>query len=139
MAANLSHKNQNILALDVGEKRIGLAIGGSIAKLPTPIETIANDDQTLTTLSAIISRESIDILVVGIPRNQSGEETAQSASIRSFGKQLADRLGFPVKYADESLSSHRADEYLSAHPSSKTYQDSLAAVFILDEYFGMMD
>lgn len=137
MAAALSPKR--ILALDVGDARVGLAVGSTVAKLPTPIETLKRDNAFWDAFSDVVEREEIDRIVVGLPRNMSGEETKQSASIRVFAQSIEERTGFEVIFVDESLSSRRADTYLHQNKSSRVAQDSLAAAFILQEYFDMIE
>lgn len=137
MAAALSPRR--ILALDVGDVRVGMAVGSTVAKLPSPIETLKRDDTFWEKLTGILEREEVNGVVVGLPRNMSGEETAQSALIRTFSLEFSEKTGFDVSFVDESLSSHRADTYLQENNSSRAAQDSLAAAFILQEYFDMME
>jgi putative Holliday junction resolvase len=127
-----------ILGLDIGDKRIGLAVTHVIAKLPAPIETLPNDENLITSLHEIIKREDIRMLVVGIPRNLKGEETAQSDKIRTQAQRLAKELEQTVIYVDESLSSARADNYIS-ESSKELAQDSVAACFILEEFLGTIE
>jgi putative holliday junction resolvase len=127
--------NGYILGLDIGDARIGLAIASPIAKLPQPIETILNDATAVPTLRAIIEREGITTLVVGVPRNLEGRETAQSEKIRLQAESLAAEIGLDPIFVDESLSSKRADEYQQKQKKVQHAQDSVAACFILDEYF----
>lgn len=129
--------NQVILGLDVGDARIGLAVAGSVARLPSPIETIQRGDDEVDLLQKIISRESADIIVVGIPRNLSGEETAQSTKIRQFADFIKQNISVPIIFVDESLSSKRADEYIKNTKNAE--QDSVAACFILQEYFDTLE
>ena len=126
--------DESILALDVGDARIGLARAGSLAKLPQPLKAIRNDENALRNLKQTIQAENIGLLVIGLPRNMKGEETAQSRKIREFAKSL-DELGIESQFADESLSSKRADKYMAQNKKAAADQDSLAACFILEEYF----
>lgn len=135
----MAHKlptNGRILGLDIGDARIGLAAAHVIARLPTPLETVPNDENLHQKLKEIVDREDVSLLVAGIPRNMTGEETAQSAKIRRQAAEIAQNLGINLDFADESLSSHRADEYLGSNKKSDAAQDSLAACFILEEFIG---
>ena len=134
----ISTLNGSILGLDIGDARIGLAVMHSVARLPRPIETIPNDMEAVETLKAIIKREDIKLLVCGIPRNLSGEETEQSKKIREKATFLSDKLNLEVLFADESLSSVRADEYQVRH-GYEVPHDSLAACFILEEFLSTID
>ena len=125
-----------ILALDVGEKRIGLAITSVIAKLPRPYNTINNEVGVWDKLTQIINNESIDMLVVGLPRNLDGGETEQTKYARTFATKLGHHVNLPVVLQDEALTSRKAEAELRS--TSKQYDkgaiDSLAATYILEDY-----
>ncbi len=125
-------QNINILALDVGDARIGAAIAGSIAKLPSPLGIIANDQDVLENLKTLIEEHKADLIIIGLPRNMQGEETQQSGQSRDFAEQLADITDVNIVFADESLSSQRARQ----HSPDRKYVDDIAACFILEEYLG---
>lgn len=134
----MAHKlplNGTILGLDIGDKRIGLARANAVAKLPAPIETILNDENTVTNLEEIIHREDVNTLVVGIPRNMDGDETPQSAKIRKLADTIAQQISIEMVFVDESFSSVRADEYIAGFKKQGFSQDSIAACFILQEFF----
>jgi putative holliday junction resolvase len=126
--------NQTILALDVGSKRIGSAIAGTVARLPRPYGDFSNDgpEAVSKALQAVIDAESVDAIVVGVPRNLQGEETAQSEEIRSLVASL--EVTVPFTFVDESLSSVRADAVTADGQYPQASRDSLAACFILEEY-----
>ena len=135
----MAHKlptSGRILGLDIGDARIGLAAAHIIARIPAPLETLLNNVDLYAKLREIVAREDIGLLVVGIPRNMQGEETAQSAKIRAQAEDIAKELGIELVFADESLSSRRADDYLAQNKKSGATQDSLAACFILEEFIG---
>jgi putative holliday junction resolvase len=123
-----------ILAMDIGGARIGLATAHVVAQIPTPIETVANDESLIPVLKGIVDREDVVLLVVGVPRNLNGEETAHSAQIRKQAEVIAESLNQDIEYIDESLSTSRADKYLSDNKKSSFPQDSIAACFILEEF-----
>jgi putative Holliday junction resolvase len=138
MAVN-STRNFYTLGLDVGDVRIGTAIAGSIARIPQPNETVDRTDNPIASLRRIINAEDIEKIVIGIPRNLKGEETPQSAKIRQFATEIEKTLGLPIVFVDESLSSKRADKFLSDQKRQAATQDSIAACFILDEYFATLE
>lgn len=128
--------HRNLMALDVGERRIGLAIANSSNRLSRPLKTIVNNDGATTEISRIISSEPISILVVGLPRNLNGEDTAQTNFVRSFADELGSKIEIPVFFEDEALSSVRAKESLKQRkkPYDKAEIDSQAACYILDDF-----
>lgn len=123
----------SIVALDVGEKRIGVAIASQIARLARPLTTIPNDKHTLEVLNQIIQEESVTTLVVGLPRNLSGEDTPQTAYVRQFTEQLDHDM---IRFQDEALTSKKAEMELRQRgkPYTKGDIDALAATYILDDY-----
>lgn len=125
-----------LMALDVGERRIGVAVASTIARLPRPVATVLNDDQVWESLRKIITDELIDGVIVGRPLNMSGAETAQTESVRTFMREFAEHFQLPVTEQDETLTSHKAETELSARGGnfSKGDIDALAAVYILEDY-----
>lgn len=137
--ANRSTPNGYILGLDVGEKRIGVAVASLIAKLPRPLQELQASPEVFGQIKELVNQESIELVVVGVPRNLDGAETTQSAQIRAFGVELGKYLTVPIEYADESLSSVRADELNRQGVHKGASRDSLAACFILEEFLNTMN
>lgn len=124
---------KNYLAIDVGSKRIGLAIANSVARLPNPLVILPNHEDIYKEIDQIIKKENIGLIIVGLPRNMSGEETAQSDFSRQFAAGLNEITDIKIEFADESLSTKRVkDSTYRKDPSG--YLDSIAACFILEEY-----
>lgn len=122
------------LGIDYGEARIGLALANSVAKLPSAYGIVANDKEILQKLIEIAENERIDKIIVGLPRNMSGQETGQSKVIRKFADELASNTDKPIIFSDESLSSVRAAGSKNYKPTSAKYQDDIAACYILEEF-----
>lgn len=126
----------NILALDIGDSRIGIAMASSIAKLPRPFAILKNDPNVFKEINTIVSQNNVRTIVVGLPRNMQGEETAQSGVSRKFAQDLQERMDVEVVFADESLSTQRAErERFKTGRNDSKYLDDVAACFILEEYF----
>ncbi len=124
------------LALDVGDKRIGIAKANSISRLPQPFLTINVDDGIMDTINQIIKDEQINVLVLGLPRGMDGQETEQSRKTRKFYDEIKKKINIDVYLIDEAGTSLKAKAELEAR--GKTYQksdiDSLAATYILEDY-----
>ena len=127
--------SQSLLALDVGERRIGVAIADSSIRIAVAYDTIAVDGTEVAQVRELLSQESIDVLVVGYPRNQSGESTKQTAYVEGFVEKLG-QLDVSIVYQDESLTSVMAEEILKQRkqPYEKGEIDALAASLILQDY-----
>lgn len=132
--------NRNYLALDVGEKRIGVALADSAVRIAIAYDTIEVDDTEVEQIQKLLISEQIDTLVVGYPRNQSGEATAQTAFVEAFVERLG-TIESDVVYQDESLTSVRAEEILAARkkPFEKGDIDAIAASLILQDYLESND
>jgi putative Holliday junction resolvase len=128
-------KTITLLSLDVGEKRIGIAQVDTGTKIAFPVGTIEVDGLELERLRQIIAEVEPSKLVVGFPRNQSGEATEQSRAVQKFAQSLR-IFHTPVVYQDESLTSVVAEERLKRHgkPYEKADIDSEAARIILQDY-----
>lgn len=129
-----SNEPKRYIALDVGEQRIGVAVGDSAIKIATPAGWYTNDEGFAVQLEALLDHHRPDALVVGYPRNQSGEATKQTAYVEQFMTDLHPEV--PVLYQDEALTSVQAEQRLIAlkKPYSKGDIDVEAAVIILQDF-----
>lgn len=125
-----------ILALDVGAARIGLALASRVARLATPYKTIVNTSDSIEQLRAICEQEGVQELVIGLPRGMNGQDTAQTATVREYGAEVAEAVRVPIAWQDEALTSVKAQEELERRgkPYRKEDVDSLAATYILEDY-----
>jgi putative holliday junction resolvase len=123
------------IALDVGAARIGVALADSAVKIAIPYGAIEVDGTELEAIARLAIDESADVIVVGYPRNQSGEPTAQTAFVEEFAKGLSD-MASKIVFQDESLTSVMAEQRLKARGAAYTKGDidAEAAVIILQDY-----
>jgi putative Holliday junction resolvase len=130
----MSH-SKSFLALDVGEKRIGVAVGDSAVRIAMPFDVIDVDGKEIERIARLIVDQNVDTLVIGYPRNQSGEPTAQTTYVETFAAQLTD-IAPRIAYQDESLTSVLAEQQLKSHGKaySKGDIDAQAAAIILQDY-----
>lgn len=124
-----------MLAFDVGEKRIGIAEGDTMLKIAFPVGVIFVDGLEFERIGQLIAEKEPTALVVGYPRNQSGEVTSQTAVSHDFANQLH-QFGLEVAFQDESLTSVMAEDRLKSRdkPYEKSEIDSEAATIILQDY-----
>jgi putative Holliday junction resolvase len=126
-----------LLGIDLGDRRIGLALADDDGSAAWPLVTIRRGtslDADLIALLAVIDDHAVDELVVGLPLEASGAEGPQSAKTRDWATAVAERLGRPVVLRDERLTSHLAETRLgpmkrgrSGGPPSKTQRDAYRA------------
>lgn len=124
-----------ILAVDFGEKRIGLATSDASASLATPRRTLhrKSDEATLGDLERFCRDEEIALVVFGIPRSPSGVESAFADRVRSFAAKLGRRTGLPVRFHEETLTSDEAKRRLPPSASREDL-DPMAAAVLLEDY-----
>lgn len=131
MAAN------NLLCLDVGEKRVGVARASSQARLAEPYTTLVNDNTIYQQIARLVTQLEANRLIVGLPRNSNGEDTAQTDVVRRFVDALQTEIRtIAVEFQDEADTSRKAEAELIARkkPYQKSYIDVLAATYILQDY-----
>jgi len=129
-----------ILALDLGKKRIGLAIsdplGITAQGLPNIERTRKRDD--LEAVAQLAAGREAGLILMGNPVNMGGVEGRQSAWVREFGDAIAKRTGLPVKYWDERLTSVEAGRVLRSSgigiEKRAAAVDRLSAVILLQSY-----
>ena len=124
-----------IIGLDIGEKRIGVATADTSVKIATPHSTVSVDGTEIETILKIMSNAGTNLVVVGLPRNSKGEQTAQSEIVRRFATKLQSR-GARIKFQDESLTSVLSERRLKLRkkPYSKEEIDREAATIILQDF-----
>jgi putative holliday junction resolvase len=129
-----------IMALDVGERRIGVAISDSSLLIAQPRPTMErkNLDSDLLFLSQLAQQNEVHEIVVGKPLHMNGRESRQSEKIARFGRKLSARSGLPVIFRDERLTSVAAEEHLEEMGLNwrkrREQVDKMAALIILQEY-----
>jgi len=131
-----------ILALDVGKKRIGLAVSDELGWTAQGLETFQRTRirEDLARLKELADHWNIHTLLVGQPLHMSGEPSRQSEYTREFADRLKEHLSLPVIFWDERLTSVEAERVLRESGASlekrKKAVDRLAAVLLLESYLG---
>jgi putative pre-16S rRNA nuclease len=132
--------NTRVLALDLGKKRIGLALsdplGITAQGLPTLQRTTIRED--LAALAAIASKHEVGLILLGHPLNMSGSEGRQAIYTRDFADRITERIGLPVRFWDERLTSVEAgrilrDSGISIQKRARAV-DQMAAVILLESF-----
>ncbi len=126
-----------IIGLDVGEKRIGVAKADSKTRIAVPVGYIEVDGSEWEQLKRVAFLNDTKFFVLGLPRSNEGNETAQSLYARNFGKTLTEKIpGAKIRFEDESLTSVEAERRLKAR--KKKYErgdiDAEAASIILQDF-----
>ena len=126
-----------VIGLDIGEKRIGVAKADSSTRIAVPVGFVEVNGNEWQELDKIARLNNTNFFVLGLPRSNEGNETAQSLYARNFAKKLTEMIpGAHIKFQDESLTSVVAEERLKAR--KKKYEkgdiDTEAATIILQDF-----
>jgi putative Holliday junction resolvase len=129
-----------IMAVDYGEKRVGLALSDPLKIFAYPYKTIDNDITFWKIFLDLISENSVEMIILGYPLRESGEKSASTLMVEKFCDELKKRVKLPVKYWDERYSSCLAQEIIiQSVPGKKKRRnkgllDMNAAAILLKEY-----
>lgn len=126
------------LALDMGDRRIGVAISDMSGLLARPLEVFARTSRVadFAHVADLIAAHQVEALVVGLPFNMDGSEGSQAAWVRDYTGALAATIDVPVHLCDERLTTVEAADIMRAQGKtpSKDWIDAVAAAVILQSY-----
>ncbi|MDD3284138.1 MAG: Holliday junction resolvase RuvX [Patescibacteria group bacterium] len=134
------------LGIDYGSSKIGLALGDNELKMAFPFK-ILSEEFFWTDIKSIISRENIDEIVLGLPKNLENNDTNQTNFVLEFLKKLRSEINLPIHLEDERMTSLmsqgmqgkyvRSDSRKSSRKNKikiKSDDDASAAAIILESY-----
>ena len=127
------------LGIDFGTKRVGLALSDRSNMIASPYKTLnyVSEKDLITQLEIIVTKNDIEILVLGLPIKLKGEDTMQTTKVRNF-KEILSTLRRPIVFEDERLSSVSAINSLMLQNvktgHNKSEIDKTAAAIILQQY-----
>jgi putative Holliday junction resolvase len=128
-----------ILAIDLGSKRVGLAMTDPLRMIASPYKTLhyRSDKQLITDVLAIVQANAVETVVIGLPLHEDSNESEGSTRSRSFAAKL-NRRGVDTVLWDERYTSRDAEESLKRcgldRKRALTKIDSIAASYILEDY-----
>jgi putative Holliday junction resolvase len=129
-----------ILAIDYGEKRIGLALSDPLRMFAKPFQTLPNlsYENTLLVITRIISEQQVGDIVIGIPWSLDGEKSPKTIETLAFIEKISADLSVPVTGWDERYSTSEANDLLKAMgynwKKARTVIDAMAACLILKRF-----
>ncbi|MCH2142576.1 MAG: Holliday junction resolvase RuvX [Phycisphaerales bacterium] len=130
-----------LLAVDLGDKRTGLATGDTTTTTCFPLEVlhIQRGDALIKAVANASREQGADAIVLGLPINMDGTEGPRAVLTREFGACVAEATDLPVHYIDERLTSYEAEHRLRGQRHGPE-SDALAALILLEEFMsGMAD
>ncbi len=122
-----------ILGLDIGDKRIGVAISDELEIISTPLEVISNDKKVKEKLQKLINEYKIKKIVVGMPYTLRGEVGIQAKKVINFVEDIVISAGIEVNYIDERYTTKIPLKLLEKNSKSKII-DKFSASIILKDY-----
>jgi len=130
-----------IVAIDFGEKRIGLATCDAAGMIATPRRTLLRkgDDGSIGEILAFCAEEEAEGILLGVPRSPEGVESPFAARIRSFGRKLARRTALPIHFHEETLTSNEAARRLPPGATREEADRTAAAVLLEDWLFHVIE
>lgn len=124
-----------VMALDIGTKRIGIALSDYLLMLANGHSYISRDQNSLENILKIAKENNVKKIVVGVPYNMDGTQGAQAKDCKDFAFQIT---GYDVIFEDERLTSENAEENLRAKKidfrKDKGLVDIESACIILEQY-----
>lgn len=129
------------MALDLGERRIGVAVSDPTRTLASPLVTImrASRKEDIAAIGALVEEYAIASIVVGLPLSLDGSEGPQARSVRRYADFLSDSLSVPIEFCDERFSTVEASDIMRSKSkrsrrSARGEIDAMAAAVILQAY-----
>ena len=124
-----------VVAVDFGEKRIGLATSDASGTLATPRETLSrrSDAAAVEALTRFCREAEAALVVFGVPRSPEGRESSFAARVRSFAGRFERATGLPVRFHEETLTSNEAARRVPPG-SDREALDREAAAVLLEDY-----
>ena len=134
------HENMRVMALDLGDKTIGVAVSDALLLTAQGRSTIRrkNLQQDIEVLRRLAEENEVHQIVVGQPLHMDGKESRQSQKVRLFAGQLEKQLNIPIVFWDERLTSFAAEQHLEEMGLNwrkrREHVDKIAAMIILQNY-----
>jgi putative Holliday junction resolvase len=137
----MADRSDTILAFDVGDRRVGIAVARTDVRIASPVTTL---DRQLpdfwVKLDGLLAEHHPSVVVVGLPRGLDGQHTAQTSAAQAIADELTKHTNAPLVMQDEALTSVAAEDELKQRGKSydKADIDALAATYILTDYLSAL-
>jgi len=126
------------LGLDLGNVRIGVALSDPLGMTAQPLTVLksSGNQRDIEAIGEMVDLHGVAQVIVGLPLNMDGTDSSQTLKVREFTGKLAARLGVPVLFVDERLSSRQAERAMieggARRQKRKEKNDQVAAALLLD-------
>jgi putative Holliday junction resolvase len=128
-----------IMSIDYGRKRVGIAVTDPLKIIATALDTV-HSSKVLEYIEAYIRKETVELFVVGLPKNLDNTESEAMADVKPFAKKLEAKFNIPIVWEDERFTSKLAMRAMIDSGVKKSERrvkeniDKVSAVIILQSY-----
>jgi len=139
---NVSQFSQDIIGVDIGSARIGVARIHPVVKLAEPLSPIlVKNGNPYQAIIAYIKTLEADAVVFGLPRNLQGDDTDQTRTVQEFVQEFiaTTKPNVPLYFIDEAGTSKIADERIHSHGDKTMSRDSVSACIMLEDFVELKD
>ncbi len=129
-----------VLAIDYGEKRMGIALSDPLKITAQPFETIevVSLKKAANEIASLVKREDVEEIILGMPYRADGSEGDMAKRVREFAEMLEKRVRVPVKFVDERMTTRAVERMLIEggvnREKRKKVKDKLSATYLLEGY-----
>lgn len=127
-----------LLGLDLGERRVGVAVSDDLGIIASPLKIVDLKRQSLADVAALARDLEVSGIVVGLPKGMRGDEGYQARETRRMAAEIEEHIDVPFIFWDERLTSAIADRVLAGHGKSqktrRVERDAIAAAIMLQSY-----
>lgn len=126
------------MGLDVGARRIGVALSDELGLLAGPLTTVNARGDAIAELGRIAAERNVELVVIGLPRGLSGDEGPQARTVRAFADRLRPCISVPIVFWDERFTTAEAERILIERRVSREDRrariDAAAAAIMLQDF-----
>ncbi|MCL4264571.1 MAG: Holliday junction resolvase RuvX [Anaerolineae bacterium] len=140
MEGHIFEKKGRVMALDVGSKRVGIAISDATRTIAGSYSVIQRQSRQadFARYRQIIAEQGVTLLIVGLPTRSDGSDSDMATWIRDYATAFSQTTTIPIEFWDESFTTRQAEESLALRgqrgKKAKERVDAVAAAFILQSY-----
>ena len=141
MGSQNEPETSQILAIDYGQSKVGLAMGDSTVKIAFAYKTLSNNENFFDTLTKIIAQETIKKVIIGLPGHNNFKDSFEVQAIKKLGEKIEAELKLPVEYQEEMFTTQMARNNLKETGIKNLEQsdDQESARIILESWFARRD
>ena len=140
---------KRIISLDIGDRRIGVAMSDTLGILATPLTIFdrKNDEQDVSSITDLVIKHDAGLILAGLPRTLSGSIGSQAEKVQSFVEKLKQQAKVPIEFRDERFTTLDAQRLMreagtknqkskikNKKQKKKTHDDAAAAAVLLQGY-----